>query len=92
LVYFQLRAWEVAAGSSFEAAAAGGGKYGISNLVLAQPLPPPGGPGDVFGLQSFCLVPEPSSGTLLALGGVAWLALARGHGMSHRPVRARRRD
>jgi hypothetical protein len=92
LVYLQLRAWEARAGASFEEAVASGGKYGMSNIVPMRTVMPPGPPNEPVGLQSFCLVPEPSSGTLLVLGGVAWLALARAHGMSHRPVRARRRD
>jgi hypothetical protein len=91
-IYFQLRAWEAQAGSTFEAAVVSGGKYGVSNIVPMWAWEPPSPPGDPIGLQSFCLVPEPSSGTLLVLGGVAWLALARAHGTSHRPVRARRRD
>jgi hypothetical protein len=92
LVYTQLRAWEARAGASFEEAVASGGKYGMSNIVPMRTVMPPGTPNEPVGLQSFCLVPEPPPGVLLALGGVAWLALARAHGTSHRPVRARRRD
>jgi hypothetical protein len=76
-LYFQLRAWETAAGASFEAAVASGGKYGISNLLRVQALPPPGGPSDLIGLRSFCLVPEPEPGGLLVLGGGLWLLAAR---------------
>ena len=86
-VWVQIRAWEAAAGNSYETAVASGGRYGFSNPVGVTLASTTTTPTELVGLQSFCLVPEPSSGTLLALGGVAWLALARGHGMGHRPVR-----
>ncbi len=77
VVYTQLRAWEARAGSSFEAAVAAGGKYGWSNIVPIVAVAPPGTPRDPIGLQSFCLVPEPGPGALLALGGGLWLLAAR---------------
>jgi|DewCreStandDraft_4_1066084.scaffolds.fasta_scaffold00374_75 hypothetical protein len=77
LVYFQLRAWETQAGSSFEAAIAEGGKYGISNVVPMRTVAPPNTPYSPIGLQSFCLVPEPGPGALLLQGGGLWLLLAR---------------
>ncbi len=77
LVYVQLRAWEATAGTSYEAAVAAGGKYGFSNVVPVIAIAPPGPPADLVGLQSFCLVPEPGAGALLALGGGLWLLLAR---------------
>mgnify|MGYP000622148752 CR=1 FL=1 len=76
-IYFQLRAWEARAGVTFEAAVFSGGKYGVSNIVPTFAEEPPGGPGELIGLQSFCLVPEPGAGALLALGGGLWLLAAR---------------
>ncbi len=76
LAYLQLRAWEADAGPTFEEAVSAGGKYGVSNIVPMRTVMPPGTPNDPVGLQSFCLVPEPATGALLALGGAALLALA----------------
>jgi hypothetical protein len=76
LVYAQLRAWEAGAGTSFEAAVAAGGKYGISNIVPMRTVVSPDTPYSPIGLQSFCLVPEPGAGALLVLGGGLWLLLA----------------
>ena len=76
-IYFQLRAWEAREGTSFEDAVASGGKYGMSNIVPMRAWEPPGTPADPIGLQSFCLVPEPPPGVLLALGGGLWLLAAR---------------
>jgi hypothetical protein len=76
-IYFQLRAWEAREGTSFEEAVASGGKYGMSNIVPMRAWEPPGTPADPIGLQSFCLVPEPPPGVLLALGGGLWLLAAR---------------
>jgi hypothetical protein len=77
LVYTQLRAWEARAGASFEEAVAAGGKYGVSNIVPMWTVMPPGTPNVPYGLQSFCLVPEPEARTLLALGGGLGLLAAR---------------
>lgn len=70
----QLRAWD-AAFPTFAAAVAGGGKNGGSNSFLSQNLGGPdaaGGPpalaATLVGLQSFSLVPEPSTIALGALG------------------------
>lgn len=75
-VYTQLRAWEARGGASYEEAVMAGAKYGFSNLVPMTAVTPPGAPLEPVGLQSFCLVPEPPSEVLLALGEVALLALA----------------
>lgn len=83
-VFTQLRAWETRAGASFEEAVATGGKYGLSNIVPIKLVEPPGSPPHPLGLQSFCLVPEPGPGTLLALGGGLWLLAARRRTESHR--------
>jgi hypothetical protein len=76
-VFAQMRAWAAAGGPSYEAAVAAGGKHGQSVIVpviLSSSTTPP---RDLLGLQSFCLVPEPPAGALLALGGGLWLLLAR---------------
>lgn len=70
-----LRAWD-AAFSTYEAALNGGGKYGSSlPVTLASTgnptANPPGTPVDLVGLQSFSLVPEPSTIALAMLGGAA---------------------
>lgn len=69
LVYFQLRAWEARAGDTYEAAFASGSKHGRSNVVPVIPTAPPATDGFPVGLQSFCLVPEPSSIALGVIGG-----------------------
>jgi hypothetical protein len=78
-VYAQIRAWESAAGSSYEQAVASGGKYGGSNFVRVFPSVPPSGPTALDGLQSFCLVPEPGAWALALLGaaGLVWTGLVR---------------
>lgn len=70
-VFFQMRAWETRAGASFEAAIAAGGKHGYSNIIPMVVDFPPGTPTEPIGLQSFCLVPEPSAMILGSLGGAA---------------------
>lgn len=69
-VYAQLRAWEAAAGGTYEAAKESGGKYGFSNIVPMIAREPPAGPPDhPVGLQSFCLIPEPAPWLLLGWAG-----------------------
>jgi hypothetical protein len=76
-LFFRVRAWEAAAGSSYVEAMVSG-KYGESNLVVAIPVWPPGTPADLVGLTSFCLVPEPSPSLLLLMGaGLAGLSVWR---------------
>lgn len=90
--YWRASAWEVpfavnreftvqarvfpAAAGSFEAARSAGMPYGMSNILLLEDpgltLPPP----DMYGLQSFCLVPEPTPASLMALVTLLWLILA----------------
>jgi hypothetical protein len=70
---FQVRVWEAQAGS-FEAARAGGGLYGTSEVLtiyLTGSLTAP--PNSLIGLESFCLVPEPSPACLLAAGGLLFM-------------------
>lgn len=78
LVYTQLRVWEAAAGKTFEEAVAAGGKFGVANIVPMRVVYPPGTPPFPLGLESFCLIPEPSPFTLFGcvatvLGCVAGL-------------------
>ncbi len=88
LVYAQLRAWEAAAGPTYEAAVAGGGKHGASNIVPVLAIYPPALPDWAVGIQSFCLVPEPTPSVLCyySLAALAvWIRFAR-YGAS-RPAR-----
>jgi hypothetical protein len=82
--WLQVRAWDVRLGSSYEEVVGlGVGGYGQSPLFqlhgadFCLPNPPP--PVPLIGLQSFSLVPEPSTWALLALGGLAvgWAARQR---------------
>lgn len=84
VVYFQLRAWEARAGPSYEAAVAVGGKHGFSNIVPMMTVLPPAAPNDPLGLQSFCLVPEPSAGKLGWFAAVALALLATRNSTLHR--------
>ena len=68
---FQVRAWETSAGRTYEEAVAAGGKHGISNVFPVIPAIPTWPPSDLVGLQSFCLVPEPSPVALGLLGMAA---------------------
>jgi hypothetical protein len=76
-VWVQIRAWEAAAGNSYETAVASGGRYGFSNPVGVTLASTTTTPTELVGLQSFCLVPEPGAGTLLVLSGGLWLLAAR---------------
>lgn len=69
-----VKAWEAAGGTSFEAAQAGGFKYGESapiTVTTGGAGQPPSLPANLVGLTSFSLVPEPSTYALLALGAAA---------------------
>jgi hypothetical protein len=65
----QARVWETAAGS-YQNAVASGRLYGASNPIEVIPNGPIGGlpPAEMIGLQSFCLVPEPSTFVIGLLG------------------------
>ena len=70
----EVRAWEAAGGTSFEAAQAGGFKWGASSqftVTTGGAGQPPSLPANLVGLTSFSLVPEPSTYALLALGAAA---------------------
>ena len=77
LVYVEARAWEAAGGNSWESAQAAGFKYGRSNTVWLRLSEPPAVPTDMIGLQSFHLIPEPSSSALGMLGAAVLLATRR---------------
>lgn len=77
-VVVQMRAWEAAKGGIYEAAVAAGGYYGASAPVSLTLSEPPGAPTDMVGLQSFTLIPEPTTLTLAVLGAAALLARRRG--------------
>jgi hypothetical protein len=76
----QVRAWETSAGS-FAAAKGGAGLYGSSGAFTSLPLGGPNPPNpaipspDMRGLQSFTLVPEPTTYALglLGLGALAMM-------------------
>jgi hypothetical protein len=79
--WLQVRAWDARLASSYEEVAGlGVGGYGQSPLFQLQGsdvcLPNPRPPVPLIGLESFSLVPEPSTWALLGLGGMAvgWAA------------------
>jgi hypothetical protein len=70
----EVRAWEAAGGTSYDAALAGGFKTGASAQIAVTTGgagSPPSLPANLVGLTSFSLVPEPSTYALLALGAAA---------------------
>jgi hypothetical protein len=70
----EVRAWEAAGGTSYDAAVAGGFKAGRSPVLTVTTGgagSPPSLPANLVWLQSFSLVPEPSTYALLALGAAA---------------------
>jgi len=81
-VWIQLRAWEGAAGSSYETTFSAAGKTGFSNSInvtLGGPgLTPPAPPATLNGLTGFAIsgVPEPST-IALGLLGVAGMMIRR---------------
>lgn len=83
-VWIQMRAWEGAAGSSYESVLATG-KTGFSAAIQVGPLggpDPAGGPAftapNLTGLQGFAIVPVPEPSTIaLGLLGAAGLLIRR---------------
>jgi hypothetical protein len=76
----QMRAWDSAAGATYDAARAAGGKWGQSgllNITLGGAGSPPSLPALLTGLGSFTLVPEPSTFALGAIGLAALLLRRR---------------
>jgi hypothetical protein len=84
---FQVRVWEAAYGSTYEAARSAPAqngrttKYGESNIIQIQtgdPMAvPPGTPASLTGMQGIALVPEPSVIALGVIGAGALLLLRR---------------
>lgn len=76
-VTVQMRAWEASGGASYEAAVAAGKLYGTSNPVNLTVATAPSLPPDMVGLQSFSLIPEPSTFALGLLGAAAFFLRRR---------------
>jgi hypothetical protein len=77
-VWVDMRIWEAAGGETYEAAVASGRFHGRSNPIQLTVAEPPLVPPDMVGLQSFCLIPEPSPLALGLLGAAALLLRRRG--------------
>lgn len=79
--YVQLKAWEASGGASYEAAKNSGKMFGSSEIVKIDALggggSPPAVPAPLKGLQSFTLVPEPSTLALGVLGAAALMLRRR---------------
>jgi len=76
----QVRAWRASDGATYDAAVAAGGHYGFSNVFTVATGgsgTPPSLPANLVGLQSFSLIPEPSTIALGALGAAALLLRRR---------------
>jgi hypothetical protein len=67
----EMRVWEAAGGPTYETAQAAGRFYGKSVPVFLTVTVAPATPPDMTGLQSFCVIPEPSPLALAALGAAA---------------------
>jgi len=76
-IQVQMRAWEASGGTSYEAALAAGKLYGKSDPVTLAVTVAPAPPADMIGLQSFALIPEPSTFALGILGAAALLLRRR---------------
>lgn len=86
LVYVQMRAWDAAAGPSYEAAVSSGGKHGFSNIIPVEARPNLAGPLDETSeFQSFCLIPEPASWALGLIGAVGLCAALSWRGRPSTP-------
>jgi len=78
--FIQIRAWNTAAGATYEGAFASGGGFGSSSTLTIKPTAAPDVPATLTGLTSFAIssiVPEPSIMALGALGGLALLLRRR---------------
>jgi hypothetical protein len=80
-VWLQVRTWDSTAGATYDIAKAAGGQYGDSFIfhvaVTGGGGTPPASPAAMLGLQSFTLVPEPSTIALGVIGGLALLLRRR---------------
>ena len=54
-ILVQVRVWDTTYGSTYYAARDNGGEFGVSNLILVIPVPPPSEPTPLTGLESFQL-------------------------------------
>lgn len=68
----EVRAWDTSSGATFAAASIKGSSPGLS-IATGGSGTPPSLPANLVGLQSFSLVPEPSTLALGALGALALL-------------------
>lgn len=69
-----VRAWDTATGATFDAASIKGESAAWDLDIVGNPAgSPPAPPAALVGMQSFSLVPEPSTIALAILGGVALL-------------------
>jgi len=73
--FAQVRAWDISSGATYDVASIRG-ESAILNIPTGGAGSPPGLPANLTGLQSFSLVPEPSTIALAALGA-AFLILRR---------------
>jgi hypothetical protein len=73
----QMRAWDAAGGTSYEAALAAGKLVGSSAAITVKLTVTPATPADMSGIASFSLVPEPSTLALGVLGAAALLLRRR---------------
>jgi len=74
IAFVQVRAWAIAAGSTYEAALSSGSGFGVANILRVMPTVAPDLPATLAGLTSFSFgIPEPSIMALGALGGLALL-------------------
>lgn len=76
-IWVEMRAWEAAKGTTYEAAVAAGGKFGKSQAIQLTVAVAPNTPPDMQGLKSFSVVPEPSVMALGVLGAAALLLRRR---------------
>jgi hypothetical protein len=78
-VTLQVRAWNTAAGATYEAAMSNpSGEGNWSNLIQVTLGTPPGAPANMTGLQGFQLVPVPEPSSIaLGLLGLGAIALFR---------------
>jgi len=70
-VWLQVRAWDSTSGATYDIAKAAGGLWGDSNVFQVTTGGGILAPANMTGLQSFALVPEPSTLALGILGAVA---------------------
>jgi hypothetical protein len=74
--FVAMRAWSTASGATYEAAGIRGSSAPIQ-ITLGGAGSPPSTPASLTGLQSFSLVPEPSTIALAVLGGLGLLLRRR---------------